>query len=165
MIVVADSSPPIALSKIGCFRLLQCLYPQIHISTEVWTEIVVRGTGMPGALQVAKCDWIAVRPVQNPVNVVEWASKHRLGLGELSAVLLGKELGAEIALMDDLRARRLAKSNRLGVRGTVGILELLFRKGYLSDLRKAFQGLLANDIYVSRELLEERLRGLQLPPL
>jgi predicted nucleic acid-binding protein len=67
--------------------------------------------------------------------------------------------------MDDLRARRLAKSNRLGVRGTVGILELLFRKGYLSDLRKAFQGLLANDIYVSRELLEERLRGLQLPPL
>jgi predicted nucleic acid-binding protein len=91
VLVVADSSPLIALSKIGCFRLLPGLYPQIHISTEVWTEIVVDGTGMPGALQVAKSDWITVRPVQDRANVVEWASKHRLGLGELSTVLLGKD--------------------------------------------------------------------------
>jgi predicted nucleic acid-binding protein len=90
---------------------------------------------------------------------------HRLGLGELSTVMLGKELRAEIALMDDLRARRLARENGLSVRGTVGVLELLYRKGHLADLREAFQDLLANDVYIARELLEERLRDLKLPPL
>ena len=53
---------------------------------------------------------------------------HRLGLGELSTVMLAKELRAEIALMDDLRARRLARENGLSVRGTVGVLELLSAK-------------------------------------
>jgi hypothetical protein len=32
-------------------------------------------------------------------------------------------------------------------------------------LGKAFQDLLANDVYIARELLEERLRDLKLPPL
>jgi len=35
---------------------------------------------------------------------------------------------------------------------------LLFGKGHLADLRKAFRDLLANDVYIARELLEERLR-------
>jgi predicted nucleic acid-binding protein len=97
--------------------------------------------------------------------LIEAALTHRLGLGELSTVMLGKELGAEIALMDDLRARRLARDSGLSVRGMVGILELLYRKGHLDDLRKAFRDLVASDVYFARELLEERLRDLQLPPL
>jgi hypothetical protein len=111
---------------------------------------------MPGASQVAKSDWIEVVPIQNPAGLIDTALRHRLGLGELSTVMLGKELHADIALMDDLRARRLARDSGLGVRGTVGVLELL---------RKAFQDLLANAVYIARELLDERLRDLRLPPL
>jgi predicted nucleic acid-binding protein len=164
VIVVADSSPLIVLTKIGCFGLLERLYPRLHISQEVYDEIVVAGVGMPGASQVAKSDWIEVRPIDN-ANLIAASLKHRLGLGELSTVLLGKELRADIALMDDLRARRLAKNNGLEVRGTVGVLELLYGKSHLTDLRKAFQDLLANGVYVARELLEERLQDLKLPPL
>ncbi len=156
MIVVADSSPLIALAKIGCFDLLKKLYPRLRISGEVYAEIVVAGAGMPGASQVAKSDWIEVVPIQNPAGLIDTALRHRLGLGELSTVMLGKELHADIALMDDLRARRLARDSGLGVRGTVGVLELL---------RKAFQDLLANAVYIARELLDERLRDLRRPPL
>jgi hypothetical protein len=87
----------------------------------VYAEIVVAGARLPGASQVAKSDWIEVKPIQNPTGLIEASLKHRLGIGELSTVLLGKELRAEIALMNDLRARRLAKNNGLEVRGTVGV--------------------------------------------
>jgi predicted nucleic acid-binding protein len=66
VIVVADSSPLIALAKIGCFDLLRRLYYRLHISSEVYAEIVVAGAGMPGASQVVKSDWIEVIPIQNP---------------------------------------------------------------------------------------------------
>ena len=165
MIVVADSSPLIALAKLGCLDPVRKLYSRLHISTEVYAEIAVAGEGMPGASYVAKSDWIDVTPVQNPSGLIEASFKHRLGLGELSTILLGKELGADIAIMDDLRARRLASDSGLAIRGTVGILELLYRKGYLDNLRKAFQDLLTKNVYIARELLEERLRDLQLPPL
>jgi predicted nucleic acid-binding protein len=66
VIVVADSSPLIALAKIGCFDLLKGLYPRLHISGEVYAEIVVAGAGMPGASQVAKSDWIEVVPILPP---------------------------------------------------------------------------------------------------
>lgn len=103
--------------------------------------------------------------MRNPAELTGAALKHRLGLGELSTVMLGKEIHAEIALVDDLRARRLAKESGLQVQGSVGTLELLHRRGHLADLRKAFQGLLASGVYIDRALLEERLRDLKLPPL
>jgi predicted nucleic acid-binding protein len=66
VIVIADSSPLIALAKIGCFDPLRKLYPRLHISGEVYAEIVVAGAGMPGASQVAESDWIEVKPIQDP---------------------------------------------------------------------------------------------------
>lgn len=165
MIVVADSSPLIALAKVGCLDAVRQLYSRLHISTEVYTEVVVAGAGMPGASLVANSGWIEVTPIQDSGRLIEASAQHRLGLGELSTVVLGKELRADIALMDDLRARRLAKDSGLAIRGSVGILELLYHRGYLADLRKAFQDLVANDVYIARELLDERLRDLQLPPL
>jgi predicted nucleic acid-binding protein len=56
VIVVADTSPLIALAQIGCFDLLRRLYPRHHISSEVYAEIVVAAAGMPGASQEAKSD-------------------------------------------------------------------------------------------------------------
>jgi predicted nucleic acid-binding protein len=165
VIVVADSSPLIVLAKIGCLDLVKIPYPRLYISEEVYAEVVVAGAGMPGAAQVAKAGWIEVKPLANPVALHEAEIKYRLGPGEVSTVLLAKEINAEIALLDDLRARRLALNEGVAVRGSVGILELLYRGGHLPDLRSAFLDLLAHSAYIDRPLLEERLRALSLPPL
>jgi predicted nucleic acid-binding protein len=65
VIVVADSSSPIALAKLGYLDPVRKLYSRLHISGEVYAEIVVAGAGMPGASQVAKSDWIEVTAIQN----------------------------------------------------------------------------------------------------
>jgi len=59
----------------------------------------------------------------------------------------------------------MAKQEGFRVRGSIGLLEIFYGKGYLNDLRAAFQQLLTHNAYVDRELLESRLRLLNLPPI
>jgi uncharacterized protein len=165
VIVVADSSPLIILAKVGCFDLLNRLFPRVYISTEVHHEVTVAGAGLPGAAEVARAEWIEVKQLQDQAAVLAAQQRLILGAGELSAILLGKELGAGAVLLDDYYARELAKAEGLEVRGSVGLLEMSYRRGYLADLRSVFLQLLAHNVYVERQLLERRLRSLGLPPL
>ncbi len=165
MNVVADSSPLMVLSKIGYLDLVKTLYSRLYISEEVYAEVVMAGAGMPGAAQVAKADWIEVQPLVNHAALPEAEKRYRLGRGEVSTVLLAKEINAEIAIIDDLRARRFALNEGIAVRGSIGILELLYRRGHLADLRGAFLDLLVHSAYIDRALLTERLQALGLPSL
>jgi hypothetical protein len=46
--VVADSPPLVVLTKLGCFDLLNQLFPRVYISGEVHLEGVIAGAGLPG---------------------------------------------------------------------------------------------------------------------
>jgi hypothetical protein len=163
--VVADSSPLIILAKLNCFELLQKLHSTLCISTEVYSEVVVAGAGLPGAAQVATATWIEVKSIQDPAILVAAKKKTGLGVGELSTIILAKETKAQVVILDDHKAREFARAERIQVRGTVGILETLYRRGYLTDLRAVFQQLLTNDVYIDRRLLNRRLQSLGLQPL
>lgn len=58
-------------------------------------------------------------------------TRSSFGIGELSAILLATELHADLIIVDDLRARKLAQAHGLNVQGCIGVLEASFRKGYL----------------------------------
>ena len=59
----------------------------------------------------------------------------------MSTILLAKELGANPVLLDDYRARKLAKAESLEILGSVGLLETFYLRWYLTDLRSAFRQL------------------------
>jgi len=162
--VVADSSPLVILAKLGCFDLLNRLFPLLYISAEVHHEVVVAGVGLPGASEVAKAEWIEVKKLQNEADLLAAQQKYALGVGELSTILLGKEFHANAVLLDDYNARKLARAEGLQVRGSVGLLETFYLRGYLTDLRAAFGQLLTHS-YIDQRLLDRRLRSLGLPPL
>lgn len=164
MTVVSNSSPLIILAKLECFDLLNRLYPRLNISTEVQQEVVVSGAGLPGASEVAKAEWIEAKSLQNRTGLLAAQEKYALGVGELSTILLAKEIQASAVLLDDYHARKLARAEGLEVRGTVGLLETFYLRGHLLDLRAAFQQLLSHS-YIDQQLLDIRLRALGLPPL
>ena len=83
----------------------------------------------------------------------------------MSAIFLAKELGANPVLLDDYKARKLAKAEGLKILGSVGLLETFYLRRYLTDLRSAFQQLLMHDVYIDQRLLDRRLRALGLPLL
>ncbi len=163
MKVVSDASPLIALARIDCLDLLTKLYPNVLISTEVHSESMVAGAGLPGARQIAQAEWIEVSSITGPAAIREGVLRTGLGAGEVSAVILAKEIGAELVLIDERRARRYAKAKGLSVIGCVGILEMLHRRRHLADLRGAYTRLLDIDFRIDRRALHESLArvGLQ----
>ena len=126
--------------------------------------MVVFGAGLPGASEVERAKWIELKNLANPADLLAAQQKHALGLGELSTILLAKEIHATTTLLDDYNARKLASAEGLQVRGTVGLLETFYLRGYLPDLRVAFRQLLAHS-YIEQKLLDLRLRALGLTPL
>ncbi len=165
MKIVSDASPLIALAKINQFDLLPRLFGSIIITPEVYAEVVVAGAGLAGAEETSKASWIEVQHIRNPVDLSAARTRFALGIGELSTLVLAKAVQANLILIDDLEARRLALAEGLKPQGTVGILEACFARGYLADLQQAFRDLLTQGIYLNRAFLNSRLQLFNLPPL
>lgn len=165
MIVVCDSSPLIALAKIDSFLLLQKLYGGLIISREVYEEVVVAGGGLAGAADTSKSTWIEVRQIKNPADLTVAQTRFGLGVGELSTMILAKEIRADLVILDDLGARKLAQKEGLKVQGCIAILEACFRKGFLPDLRQAYDQLLKRGVYLNRQLLNLSLESFNLPAI
>ena len=158
MKVVSNASPLITLARIGHLDSLHKLYDVVHISTEVYNEVVIAGAGMPGASAVSKADWIRVSPVHDVEGLAKALTKASLGAGEISAVFLAKELAADLTLMDEWKGRRLALDEGLAVVGCIGILEELYRRGEFADLRYVYQELLRQNIRVDLRTLQGSLK-------
>jgi len=80
----------------------------------------------------------------------------------MRTILIAKELGANPVLLDDYRARKLAKAEGLEILGSVGLLETFYLRRYLTDLRGVFRQLLVHNVYIDQRLLDRRLRSLGL---
>jgi uncharacterized protein len=124
--VISNSSPLISLAKMETFNLLQQLYGNLTISGEVYTEVVLSGAQLPGSAETSGASWILVRQVKRVAEVTSAQRRFGLGLGELSTLILAKEAGADLVILDDLAARKLAQREGFRVQGTIGILEASF---------------------------------------
>ena len=164
-IVVSDSSPLIALARINRLELLRSLYERILIPAEVHHEVTVAGRDLPGGREVTLANWIQVVKRRSPGD--QWLEQacEGLGGGERGSILLAKELPAELLLLDEWKARRVAQKAGLSVVGCPGVLEAGARKGLVPDLRRAYLDLLRQGIRFDLRLLQESLARFGLPKL
>jgi uncharacterized protein len=165
VIVVSNSSPLIALARIDHLDLLASLYKRILIPAEVHHEVTVAGQGLPGAEEVRNANWIEMAPQRSVADPSLVQACQDLGAGERGAILLAKSLRADLVLLDEWRARRIAREAGLSVVGCLGILETATRRGLVSDLRQAYIDLLHHGIRFDIKLLQESLARLELPKL
>lgn len=165
MIVVSNASPLISLARIGQLSLLASFYEHVLIPAEVHHEVTVAGRGLPGAEEVCKASWIEVVPRRSPADLSCERACQDLGAGERSAILLAKSLPADLILLDEWKARRIARDADLAITGCLGVLEAGARRGLVSDLRQAYIGLLRQGIRFDIRLLQDSLTRLGLPRL
>ena len=158
MKVVSNASPLITLARIGHLDSLRKLYETVHIPSEVYNEVVIAGAGMPGAASVANVEWLHVTPVQDAEGLAKAIVRTGLGRGEISAIFLAKELAADLTLMDERKGRRLALEEGLSVVGCIGILEEMYRRDEIKDLRQIYQELIRQNIRVDLRTLQASLK-------
>jgi predicted nucleic acid-binding protein len=154
--IISDSSPLIALAKIGRFELLRDLFKEIHISKAVHREVVVRGkekTGEKEVTQGIKKGWIKVLEVKErePYALL-------LGEGEGETIALAKERRARLVIMDDRKGYILAKTLGITVIGTLGVILLAYKSGMISNMKNELDNLRENGFWFSNRLYQELIK-------
>lgn len=141
MIIVSDSSPLIAFAMADRFEVLQTLCKEITIPKEVYREVVVTGKGKPGASEVATADWIRQKEVVNKTAVQDLQTRYKIDSGEAEAIILAKELNADLLLADQKKVRGIAGALDLEVTGTIGLLVRAYEKALIKDLKTILDSL------------------------
>jgi len=121
MKLVSNTSPLIFLEKLAALPLLMQCFDKIYIPPAVQHEL--GDVELPLTIQVI--------PISEAGQQFVFGALGSLHTGELQAMALTRELQADYIALDDLAARRKAQRLGLNVIGTLGILQLASRKGYL----------------------------------
>jgi uncharacterized protein len=130
--VVADTSPLIALHQIGHLSLLKSLFVEVYVPPAVAREAAPSLPGLPL--------WIVARELAQPV--ASEVLRVSLGEGERETLALALELRADVVILDDRPARRLAVGLGLSAVGTAGILVRAKRIGLIAAVRPLLENLL-----------------------
>jgi len=121
--VICDSSTLIHLSAIGRLHLLRDLYHRLTVPPAVWREVVEQGSGRPEIVEIEAArreGWIDVQPAANAPLLL--SLKHDLDDGEAEVITLAVEHQAQLVLLDESEARRIAATFELRKTGAVGVL-------------------------------------------
>lgn len=133
MIIVSDTTPISELAKVNHLNLLPKLFGKVIVPQGVYDEL---NTGQhPAALVLGKLFWLDIVVVKNKLAVEKLQKSGKLDLGESEAIVLAEEMNAEQLLIDEKAARQVAKSRNLPLIGTMGILLLEKRHGYIANVK------------------------------
>jgi len=120
--IVSNSSPVIALSRIDRLDVFQSLFDEIYIPGSVYQETVVKATSND------QRDAILAAIQTGAIQVIEPSINHpfrrKLGAGERGALNLALEKNAIQVIMDDKKARNEARELGLSVAYTSDILKV-----------------------------------------
>lgn len=151
--VVSNTTPILALLKIGKLEILQQLYGSIIIPYEVFLEIEA-GSSKSSYINLQKLDWIKIERVRNPKSLGFFLD---LDKGEAEAIVLASELEADLILLDEKLARFHAKHIGIPVSGTAGVLLKAKQFGYFTAIKPLLFELRAEGIWLSDEFIAQMI--------
>lgn len=159
MKVVTDSSPLISLAVLDLLELVNVLFTEIIVPSEVFQEI----EASKDKRESAKIKEFIKDRIRSPKSIKPL--KDKLGKGETEAINLSLEMNVDLLIIDDKRARNAAESYNIKCIGTLGLLTLAKKKGFIEELREYFIRLIENKRYLSIDLLNRVLQVNQEKPL
>lgn len=145
MIVVSNSTPLISLAKINRINLLQKLFKEVLIPNAVYNEVAVQGQG----------GYIKTRFITNTMSL--YFLQAQLDYGESEAIILAKEINADLLIMDEKKARNIAKLSEISVIGTIGVLQKAKDVGILNSIKMCLDEMIQSGIWLDEKLYESVL--------
>lgn len=143
--VIADTTCFIVLSDIDELDLLRRVYSEIITTHTIAEEF---GEVLPS--------WVQVRSAIDRIREVELSQQ--VDKGEASAIALALEMPGSLLILDDMKARRLARSFHLQLTGTLGVLIKAKQIGVIDAIKPALVKIQDSNFHISDELIEEVLR-------
>jgi predicted nucleic acid-binding protein len=141
--VISNTSCLIVLDNIDMLYILKNLYGEISITEEVAGEF---GKELP--------EWIKVNKVSDRKSLKIISSF--VDTGEASTIALSIEKTNAVMILDDLKARKLAKSLDLKFTGTIGLIVKAKNNGIIKDVSDVVNKLKRAGFRIS-SVIEERV--------
>jgi len=147
--IIGDSSALVALAVVNQLELLEKLYDNLYIPEAVFNEVTQIGKPQSDKLR---------QFLQSRVKRVDLTlTQLGLGLGELEAITLYKNLDADVLLIDDNRAKKYASLNGVKVIGSLGILIKAKEEGHIEKVKPLLDEIQKSEVYISMKLIEKVL--------
>lgn len=140
--IISNTSCLIALERIQKLHLLDHLYDEILIPEAVQSEF---GTIDLKNTEVVEVEHSLMNLLRRDLN---------LGEGEAEAIALAED-NEEVVLLDDQRARTIAKDMDLSVTGTIGVLMKAEREDLIDSAFEEVKALRVQGFYVSETLMNQ----------
>jgi predicted nucleic acid-binding protein len=153
--VIADTGPIHYLILTGDSDILAALFEKVIIPSMVFEEL--GRAEAPAAVR----NWIQSPPgwlevLTQPEGALDDPSLEGLDEGEKAALSLASLVAADLVLMDDRAGVRAARTRGFRVIGTLRVLDLAARRGFL-DLADAFERIKRTNFRYRQEIMDELL--------
>ena len=145
--VIVDTSVLIALDKINLLEVLCKIYGEIILPKGVTLEF---GNIDLNCYESIKVDNPLINVLKNDLN---------LGIGESEVIALAYE-SKNRALIDDLRARKIARQLGIVFSGSMGVLLRAEKSGFIDSAYKKALELRNKGFYISDGIIEDMKNGI-----
>jgi predicted nucleic acid-binding protein len=151
---VVNASPLIFLAAVDALFLLPQLAHGVLVPGAVLDEVLAGKELHPALQGLSSTPWAQITPsLAVPAEVAGWD----LGGGETQVLALALSLRDAEVVLDDLQARRCARSVGLLTTGTLGLILRAKRRGLISAARPLIENFLERRFYLAHELVEASL--------
>ena len=152
MLIIADSSALISLAICKKLFLLAELYGEVKVPKAVFSEVTQAGKPQSEILRSYLHDKVA--DIDLSELMLDFGE---LGRGELEAIALFKKLHADLLLLDDKKARKIAELNKIPIVGSLGVLLSSKKQGLIKSVKPLIKNLEASGIHISKPLIQRVL--------
>lgn len=153
--IILNSSPVIHLTAaLGDLELLPSLYGRVLVPREVHQELeagVHLDAAAPRLRAIPGIEIVTLPGAVSPLLSGE------LDLGEAAVIQLALDLPTATVVLDDLKARRVARRSGIPVTGSLGLLLDAKRAGRLDSVTEAVERLRRHGAWLSDGLVDRAL--------
>ncbi|KAA5542502.1 DUF3368 domain-containing protein [Adhaeribacter rhizoryzae] len=143
-LIICDTSCLILLDKLNKLDLLKLCYSNIYITTEIAEGF---GKTLP--------DWLIIKEASN--QALQQTLTQILGRGEASAIALTFDIPDNVVVLDDLKARKIAKSLNLKITGSLGILVKAKQQGFIEKLSPILEQVQQTNFRIAENIIRKIL--------
>ncbi len=150
--VVSDTSPLINLAGVGSLDLLPRLYGAVSIPRHVLKEF--QDGARPTDPDLERLPWLSVIDAVT----LDPSLPGGLGEGERATISLAQASGAHLVLIDEDRARKVARQAGLRVAGTLAVLLRAKQLRYLPAIAPLIQAMITQQRRFNPRLIADILQ-------
>ncbi len=158
--LVSNTGPIIALMLIGKLEILRELFDEVIVPEEVHREVLQgKSASFFNLMHVTlyeRMDWIRIQTLSNPL---EPSLKSLLDAGEASVVQTAREMGTDYVLIDERKARKIARSvYGLNVIGTARLLVEAKKNGLIDSVGDMIDKLRDGGYWIGDSIVQRMLK-------